>query len=153
VSITDVTSGYGVLALMGPRSREILARVTAADLGNDNFPFGTLQTIEVGYSFGLAFRITYVGELGWELYVPTESMGPIFDLLEEAGRDEGLRLAGYHALDSLRSEKGYRHWGHDISPGDTPLEAGLGFAVDLTKEDFIGKASIERQKKSPLTRR
>ncbi len=154
VTVTDVTSGYGVLSVMGPRSRELLARLTPCVLDNAAFPFGTLQEVEIGYGMAYALRITYVGELGWEFYIPTEYTGPIFDLLEREGQDFGLRLAGYYALDSLRSEKGYRHWGHDISPADTPLEAGLGFAVDLKGSDeFIGRAAIERQKQGPLKRR
>lgn len=154
VTIVDITSAYSVLPVMGPNARELLARVSPADFGNAAFPFGTLQQIEIGYGMAHALRVTYVGELGWELYIPTEFVGPIFDLLEAEGRDLGLRLAGYHALDSLRSEKGYRHWGHDISPADTPFEAGLGFAVALKgKGDFIGRAALEARKSQPMTRR
>lgn len=154
VAIVDITSGYSVLAVMGPNSRDLLARLSPADFSNEAFPFGTLQQIEIGYGMAHALRVTYVGELGWELYIPTEFVGPIFDELEKEGRDLGLRFAGYHALDSLRSEKGYRHWGHDISPADTPFEAGLGFAVDLkTKGNFIGRAALEAGKSRPLTRR
>lgn len=154
VTIVDITSAYSVLPVMGPNARELLARVSPADFGNAAFPFGTLQQIEIGYGMAQALRVTYVGELGWELYIPTEFVGPIFDLLEAEGRDLGLRLAGYHALDSLRSEKGYRHWGHDISPADTPFEAGLGFAVDLEgKGDFVGRAALEARKSQPMTRR
>lgn len=154
VTVTDVTSGHGVLSIMGPNARQLLQRLSPNDFSNEAFPFGTLQQIEIGYGMALAFRVTYVGELGWELYIPTEFIGPIFDLLEDEGRDLGLRLAGYHALDSLRSEKGYRHWGHDISPADTPYEAGIGFAVDLKRKgDFIGRAALEAQRSKPLTRR
>ena len=150
----DVTSGYGVLSVMGPNSRQLLERLSDADFSNDFFPFGTCQEIEIGYAKAFALRITYVGELGWELYLPTEFTGPVFDLLMTEGKKFGLRLAGYHALDSLRSEKGYRHWGHDISPADTPLEAGLGFAVSLDKNnDFIGRKALETQKKAGLDRR
>ena len=124
-----------------------------ANLSNEYFPFGTCQEIEVGYAKAYALRITYVGELGWELYLPTEFTGPVFDLLMREGAELGLRLAGYHALDSLRSEKGYRHWGHDISPADTPLEAGLGFAVSFKKNsNFVGREALERQKESGLSR-
>ncbi|MFP6756440.1 MAG: FAD-dependent oxidoreductase, partial [Alphaproteobacteria bacterium] len=138
VTMEDVTSAYGVLSVMGPNSRPLLSRLSDADFSNDSFPFGTCQEIEIGYAKAYALRITYVGELGWELYLPTEFTGPVFDLLITEGAELGLRLAGYHALDSLRSEKGYRHWGHDISPADTPLEAGLGFAVSFKKNsDFI----------------
>ena len=113
-----------------------------------------MQEIEIGYAKCLAQRLTYVGELGWELYVPTEFAGPIFDILVEAGAPDGMVLAGYHALDSLRMEKGYRHFGHDISPGDTPLEAGLGFAVSFKKASpFNGRAALERQKAEGVHRR
>lgn len=154
VTMEDVTSAYGVLSVMGPNSRQLLSRLSDTDFSNQSFPFGTCQEIEIGYARAYALRITYVGELGWELYLPTEFTGPIFDLLMAEGADLGLRLAGYHALDSLRSEKGYRHWGHDISPADTPLEAGLGFAVSLKKSsDFIGRRALERQKETGLKRR
>jgi glycine cleavage system aminomethyltransferase T len=139
---------------MGPKSREILSKLTPSDLSNTAFPFGSMQQIEVGYAMARAFRVTYVGELGWELYIPTEFMGSVFDAIETAGAEADLKLAGYHALDSLRSEKGYRHWGHDISPADTPYEAGLGFAVALNKpQDFIGRSAIAGQKGATLPKR
>ena len=154
VGIADVTQGWGVLSVMGPRARDLLARVVSADLSNAAFPFGTAQACEIGLARGWAFRVTYVGELGWELYVPSESMAHVFKRLEEEGRAFDLKLCGYHALDSLRMEKAYRHWGHDVSPGDTPLEAGLGFAVAWKKAaDFIGRAAAERQRGKPLARR
>ncbi len=154
VTITDVTSGYAVLSVMGPNARALLEELSPADFSNDAFSFGTAKEIELGYALVLAQRLTFVGELGWELYIPTEFAGPIFDLLMKHGEHHGLRLAGYHALDSLRSEKGYRHLGDDITPGDTPLEAGLGFAVALKKGvDFIGKSALEKQKRSGITRR
>lgn len=154
VTVTDVTSAYAVLAVMGPRARDLLAKVSPADFSNAAFPFGTMQDIEIGYAKAWALRLTYVGELGWELYVPTEFVGHVFDVLTAEGEGLGLRLAGYHALDSLRLEKGYRHFGHDVSPGDTPLEAGLGFAVAFGKaSDFIGRAALERQKAEGLGRR
>ena len=147
VTVTDVTSGFAVLSVMGPRARALLQAVSSADFSNEAFPFGTAQEIEIGYAKAHALRVTYVGELGWELYLPTEFVGPVFDLLLKEGGPLGLRLAGYHALDSLRSEKGYRHFGHDVTPGDTPLEAGLAFAVSLKKsENFIGRAALEKQK-------
>ena len=132
----------------------LLQKVSNADFSNAAFPFGTAQEIEIGYGKGYALRVTYVGELGWELYIPTEFAGPIFDLLIREGKAFELKLAGYHALDSLRSEKGYRHFGHDVTPADTPLEAGLSFAVSFKKNaDFIGRQSLEKQKAEGLNRR
>lgn len=154
VTITDVTSGFAVLSVMGPHARALLQAVSSADFSNEAFPFGTAREIEIGHAKAHALRVTYVGELGWELYLPTEFAGPVFDLLLKEGEPLGLRLAGYHALDSLRSEKGYRHFGHDVTPGDTPLEAGLAFAVSLKKsENFIGRAALEKQKAEGLKRR
>lgn len=151
---TDVTSGYAVLGLMGPRSREVLSQLSGADLSNRAFPFGTSREISVGYATVRASRITYVGELGWELYVPTEFAAGVYEALAAAGEKTGLVHAGYHAMDSLRMEKGYRHWGHDIADEDTPLEAGLGFAVAFGKKaEFIGRAALEAQKIAGLHRR
>ncbi len=147
VTATDVTSGFATLAVMGPKSRELLSRLTPALLTNDAFPFSTAQHIEIGYGRCLAIRVTFVGELGWELHIPTEFAVAIFDELMKEGAAFNLRPAGYHALDSLRAEKGYRHWGHDITPADTPYEAGLGFTVALEKPvDFIGRRALEQQK-------
>ena len=152
--LTDVTSAFATLAVMGPASRDLLTRVSAARLDNDAFPFGTCKEIEIGYARALAMRLTYVGELGWELYVPSEHACAVFDLLMEAGQERGLTLAGYHALDSLRSEKGYRHWGHDITPTDTPLEASLAFTVAWSKaSDFTGRSALETLRASGVTKR
>ena len=153
VTVTDVTSAFAVLGVMGPRSREILSRLTPADLSNATFPFGTAREIEVGYATVRATRITYVGELGWELYVPTEFAMGVYENVIAAGEDLGLRHAGYHAMDSLRLEKGYRSWGHDIGGDDTPLEAGLGFAVSFKKSGFVGRDALLRQRDTPLARR
>ena len=151
---TDVTSGYAVLSVMGPSSRALLQSLTADDLSNEAFPFGTSRLIDVAYARVRASRVTYVGELGWELYIPTEFATAVFDAIVAAGAAFGLCHAGYHALNSLRLEKGYRHWGHDITPDDTPLEAGLGFAVAWDKPDgFIGRDALAAQKASGLTRR
>jgi 4-methylaminobutanoate oxidase (formaldehyde-forming) len=153
VTLTDVTSAFAVLGVMGPHSRDLLGRLTGAELSNAAFPFGTVREIELGYATVRATRITYVGELGWELYVPTELAMGVYDDVVAAGDGLGLRHAGYHAMDSLRLEKGYRSWGHDIGPDDTPLEAGLGFAVAFEKEGFVGREALLRQRAGPRARR
>ena len=141
----DVSSAYAVLGLMGPNSRELLSTLTDADLATEAFPFGTSRMIDLAYARVRASRITYVGELGYELYIPTEFAQSVFDAIVAAGRAFGLRLAGYHALNSLRMEKGYRHWGHDIGDEDSPLEAGLAFAVAWDKPGgFIGRDALLR---------
>ena len=150
----DVSSAYAVLGLMGPRSRELLGTLTDADLASGAFPFASSQIIDLGYARVRASRITYVGELGYELYIPTEFAQAVYDEIVAAGRPFGLRLAGYHALNSLRMEKAYRHWGHDISDEDTPLEAGLQFALAWNKPGgFLGREALERQRATPLHRR
>lgn len=143
VTLTDVTSAYAVLALMGPKSRDILARVTSVDLSNDGFPFATIREIDVGYATAYANRMTYVGELGWELIVPTEFAVGVYEALHEAGRDFGLLDCGYYALEALRLEKGYRAWSRELTPDITPYEAGLAFAVALDKPGgFIGREAL-----------
>ncbi len=152
--VTDVTSGYAVLGVMGPNSRQLLAGLTQDDLSHEGFPFGTSREIELGPAIVRATRISYVGELGWELYVPSEFAVGVFDRLVEAGAPLGLRLAGLHVLDSCRIEKAYRHFGHDITDEDTPLEAGLGFAVRFDKnQPFIGRDALLRQKERGLGKR
>jgi glycine cleavage system aminomethyltransferase T/glycine/D-amino acid oxidase-like deaminating enzyme len=152
--LTNVTSGMGVLSVMGPRARELLQPLTPNDLSDAAFPFATSQVIELGFALVRASRITYVGELGWELYVPTEFMQGVYDELVSAGAGHGLVHAGYHALNSLRIEKAYRHWGHDITDEDTPLEAGLGFAVKWDKAGgFIGREALLRQRQSGCRKR
>jgi glycine cleavage system T protein len=155
VTLTDVTSGYAVLSLQGPRSRAILARVTDADLSNDAFPFATSQEIDIGYGRAIANRLTYVGELGWELHIPTEFAPGIFEAVVEAGAESGLKPAGYHALEHLRSERAYREYELDLTPEDTPFEAGLGFTVRLDKPGgFTGREALLRQKEvGPLAKR
>jgi 4-methylaminobutanoate oxidase (formaldehyde-forming) len=153
-ALSDVTSSYAVLSVMGPRSRALLQRVTDADLGQAAFPFGTMQEIGVERASVRALRVTYVGELGWELYVPVESAAGVYDAILAAGADLGVRDAGYYALDSLRLEKGYRAWGREISPDDTPLEAGLEFAVKLEKRGgFIGREALLAGKAEGLRKR
>ncbi len=150
----DLGASMAVLGLMGPRSRELLQRLSDADFSNAAFPFGTSQVIDLAYARVRASRITYVGELGWELYVPVECAPAVFDALMKEGEPLGLKLAGYHALNSLRMEKGYRHWGHDISDEDTPLQAGLEFAVSWKKPDgFLGRAALLKQKEEGVTRK
>ena len=155
VALTDVTSGYAVLSLQGPKARTILGRVADADLADAAFPFATSQEIGVGYATVIANRLTYVGELGWELHIPVEFAGHVFDVLWEAGGEDGLVPAGYHALEHLRSERAYREYELDLTPEDTPLEAGLGFAVKLKKSGgFTGRDALLRQKDGgPLTKR
>jgi 4-methylaminobutanoate oxidase (formaldehyde-forming) len=152
--VTDVTGAFAVLGVMGPRSRELLVRVSDADLSPAAFAFGTSREIAVGAAMVRASRITYVGELGWELYVPVEQAGLVYDELAQAGRDLGLRDAGYYALESLRMEKAYRAWGRDVTIDDTPWEAGLGFAVRLDKAaPFLGREALLAQRERPLTKR
>jgi len=155
VFVTDVTSGYAQLNVQGPRSRELLQGLTSADLSNDAFPFRTAREIDLGYARALCVRITYLGELGYELYVPTEQALHVYDQLIAAGPSYGLRHAGLKALASLRMEKAYRDYGHDIDNTDSVLEVGLGFAVDLSRPtDFIGRRAVEAKKADgPMTRR
>lgn len=155
VFVTDVTSAYNILNVHGPKSRELVSRLTSADMSNEAFPYLTMQEIDVGYALVKALRVTYVGELGWELYIPTEFTLHVFDSLVAAGADLGLRHAGFQALNTLRLEKAYRDYGYDMDNTDTPLEAGLGFAVDYDKAGgFIGREALLRHKETGvLTRR
>ena len=151
----DVSNAYAVLGVMGPRSRNLLQSLTDADLSNERFPFGTSREIDLGYAFVRASRITYVGELGWELYIPAEFALHVYDELVAAGDSAGLRHCGYHAMDSLRLEKAYRSWGHDMGDEDTSLEAGLDFTHAWNKPGgFIGRDALLRRKEAgPLHRR
>ncbi|MBS0237843.1 MAG: FAD-dependent oxidoreductase [Proteobacteria bacterium] len=151
----DISSGLPMLALMGPKSRELLSSISNADLSNAAFPFGTSREIEIGYAKARVNRVTFVGELGFEILMPAEFAQHIFDVLVDAGKAFGLKQAGYFAMNSLRMEKGYRHWGHDIGEDDTPLEGGLGFAVAWDKKGgFIGREALLKQRESgPLKRR
>ncbi|BBK32372.1 4-methylaminobutanoate oxidase (formaldehyde-forming) [Stella humosa] len=155
VTITDITSGLPMLGLMGPRSRELMGRLTGQDMGNDAFPFATSREVEIGYATVRASRITYVGELGWELYVPAEFAVHVFDRIVAAGAEFGLGHAGYHAMNACRMEKAYRHWGHDIGGEDDPVAAGLGFAVAWDKPGgFVGRdALLRRREQGTPTRR
>jgi 4-methylaminobutanoate oxidase (formaldehyde-forming) len=144
--VTDVTSMYAMLAVMGPRSRELLSRISTARLDSETFPFGTSQSIDIGYATVRATRLTYVGELGWELYVPVEFAFDVYEQIVAAGADLGLCNGGYYAIDSLRLEKGYRAWGRELTPDINPFEAGLAFAVNWGKGPFRGRAPLEALK-------
>ncbi len=146
-TVTDVTAGIAMLGVMGPRSRELLTALSGAELANAAHPFGCSRELEIGYARVRASRITYVGELGWELYIPGEQVLDVYERLLEAGGAFGLRHAGYHAMAACRVEKGYRHWSHDIGDEDTPLEAGLGFTIAWDKPGgFIGQAALLAQR-------
>jgi 4-methylaminobutanoate oxidase (formaldehyde-forming) len=151
--LTNVSSAYSMLGVMGPDSRKLLSTLSNASLTNREFPFATAQYIDVGYARPLALRMSYVGELGWELYIPPDFATGVFDALMEEGSKLDLKLVGLHAVDALRLEKGYRHWGSDIGPDDTPFEAGLGFCVKLDKGEFIGRDALVRQREKGLTRK
>jgi 4-methylaminobutanoate oxidase (formaldehyde-forming) len=152
--VADVTSAYAQLNLQGPRSRELLARLTASDVSDAALPYRGARELDLGLARVLAVRITYLGELGYELYVPAEQAVHVYDRVVAAGEPVGLRHAGLKALASLRLEKGYRDWGHDIDNTDSVLAAGLGFAVALDKPGFIGKAAVVAEKaRGPLRRR
>jgi 4-methylaminobutanoate oxidase (formaldehyde-forming) len=140
--VTDVTSQYACLGLWGPRARQLLQPLTTTDLSNEAFPYMRARELAVGRVPCLALRVTYVGELGWELYCPAEYGLALWDTLWETGREHDLVAGGYKAIDSLRLEKGYRVWGADITPEDTPFEAGLGFAVKLDKGEFVGREAL-----------
>ncbi len=150
----DVSNAWAVLGVMGPRSRELLATVTDSDLSSDGFPFATSREIDLGHAFVRASRMTYVGELGWELWIPGDVALHVYDAIVAAGEPFGLRHAGFHAMDSLRIEKAYRSWGHDIGETDTSLEAGLGFTHAFDKPGgFIGREAVLRQREAGLRRR
>ena len=153
-SLSDVTEKFGTLSLMGPKAREVLASVTDADVSNSGFPFGHVREIAIAGHTVRALRVTYVGELGWELHVPIEATGDVFDALMVAGARHDIRPVGYRSMESLRLEKGYRAWGSDITPNDTPFEAGLGWAVKLRKDtDFLGRKALEKLHNAPLKKR
>lgn len=149
--LVDVTEQFGTLSLMGPRAREVLAAVTDADVSSAAFNFGHIREISIAGHQVRALRITYVGELGWELHIPLSATGDVFDALMAAGEPHGIRLAGYRAIESLRLEKGYRAWSSDITPNDTPAEAGLAWAVKLRKNtDFLGRRALEAAATQPM---
>ena len=152
--LVDVTSALAVFGVMGPRSRELLSTLTDADLSDAAFPFGTSQQLSLGYSTVRATRITYVGELGWELYVPTEFAVGVYEDLMAAGQEFELTRGGYYAIEALRLEKGYRAFGRELTPNDNPVEAGLLFACKLkTDIDFLGREAVEQAKADGPRRR
>ena len=153
VLVEDVTSRFACLGLWGPAARDLLQPLTDADLGNEAFPYMRARQLSVGHVPCLAVRVTYVGELGWELYCPTEFGRRLWDTIWDAGADHGLVAGGYKAIDSLRLEKGYRVWGADITPDETPYEAGLGFAVKLDKGDFLGRDALVAAQEKQLERK
>ncbi|MEN9010638.1 MAG: FAD-dependent oxidoreductase [Yoonia sp.] len=153
VVITDVTAGEAVLAVMGPNARKLLQAVSPNDFSNDVNPFGTAQEIELGMGMARVHRVTYVGELGWEVYVSSDMAAHAFETLHAAGQDMGVKLCGMHMMDAGRIEKGFRHFGHDITAEDHVLEAGLGFAVKTDKPNFIGRDAVLRKKEAGLDMR
>jgi 4-methylaminobutanoate oxidase (formaldehyde-forming) len=153
VSVADVTSSKACITLCGPKSRDILQKVTRDDVTNQGFPYMTCKQITIGNVPVLALRVTYVGELGWEFHIPVEYGLSVYDALWEAGKEFGLNNVGYRCIDSLRLEKGYRYWSGDISPEYSPFEAGLDFCVKLDKGDFIGREALLSQRNKGITRR
>ncbi|KAB2848316.1 MAG: sarcosine dehydrogenase, partial [Hyphomicrobiaceae bacterium] len=153
ISITDLTSARSVIALMGPNARALLAEVSDADLSNEAFPYLSARHIPVGYATALALRVSYVGELGYELHIPAECALDVYERIAAAGLKHGMRDVGYRAIDSLRLEKRYLYWGADITPDYTPLEAGLGFAVAFGKGEFVGREALERQRAEGIGQR
>ena len=153
VELKDVTSSRAVINVQGPRSRDLLSRICEEDLSNAAFPYLAAREIRIGYAPVLALRVTYAGELGWELHVPGEYALHLYEALWEAGQDLGVANAGYRALDSLRLEKGYRYWSSELSPDTNPYETGLGFAVALNKGDFIGRSALQTIKSKGVKRK
>jgi len=153
VTVTDVTAGEAVLAVMGPSARTLMRTVSPSDFSSAFHPFGTMREIELGMAVARAHRITYVGELGWEIYVPSDMACHAFETIWTAGQSMGARLCGMHMMDSCRIEKAYRHFGHDITCEDHVLEAGLGFAVKMDKREFVGRDAVLRKKDEGLSRR
>src|SRR5260370_20013471 len=153
VQVEDITASLACIGLWGPAARQLLQPLTTTEISNQAFPYMAAQELAVGSVPCLALRVTYVGELGWELYCPSEFGLRLWDTIWDAGRDHGLNAGGYKAVDSLRLEKGYRVWGFDIGPEVNPYEAGLGFTVKLDKGDFIGRdALLKARDVQPTTR-
>jgi 4-methylaminobutanoate oxidase (formaldehyde-forming) len=153
VEVREITESWACLGLWGPHARDILQAVTSHDVSNVAFPYMSARTIKIRGVETFAQRVTYVGELGWELYVAPDEAGQVWDALMAAGTPLGLRPAGYKALDSLRLEKGYRYWSADLTPSDNPYEAGIGFCVRLNKGEFIGREALLKFKSQGVQRR
>ena len=146
VAFNEMTSAYAVINVIGPQARQLLQKLTNADISNESFAFGTCKNFTIGYAPLLAFRVTYVGELGYELYIPTEFAAHVYESLWEAGQELGVKNAGYRTISSMHLEKGYADWGSELTPEYTPFDAGLGFCVALAKDDFIGKKALAKIK-------
>ncbi len=144
MEVRDITSAHGVINLAGPLARKVLQKVCDEDVNHEAFPFMTAKDIRIGYAPAVAFRVTYIGELGWELYIPSEYLQYVYEELQQAGEEFGITNIGYRAIDSLRLEKRYLAWGVDITPDYNPFEAGLQFLIDWNKGDFIGSQALAR---------
>ena len=152
--LTDISSSYAMLNIQGPNSRALLTNISSTDFSSDNFPFGTMQSIEIGYQSAMAIRISYSGELGWELYIPTEMATMVYDTIIEEGSQHSLKHCGYHTLNSLRIEKAYREWAHDMGPRETLIECGLSFTCDWDKtQGFIGREALRAQRETGPTKK
>jgi heterotetrameric sarcosine oxidase gamma subunit len=151
--ITDMTAAESVLCVMGPKARDLMQKVSPNDFSNAAHPFGMAKEIEIGMGLARAHRVTYVGELGWEIYASSDQTAHVFEALEEAGAEVGLKLCGLHTLDSCRIEKAYRHWGHDITDEDHVSEAGLGFTVSRKKAAFLGRDAVLQKEEAGLARK
>ncbi|MBL6932184.1 MAG: aminomethyl transferase family protein, partial [Rhodospirillales bacterium] len=153
VSIRDITSAYGVINVAGPHARRVLEKICDTDVSHETFPFMSAKDVRIGYAPALAYRVTYIGELGWELYIPSEYMQYAYEILQEAGLEFGITNIGYRAIDSLRMEKGYLAWGVDITPDYNPIEAGLQFLIDWDKGNFLGAAALKQIKANGVARK
>jgi sarcosine dehydrogenase len=153
VALREITSAYGVINLAGPQARKVLEKVCDSDIGHDAFAFMSAKDIRIGYAPALAFRVTYIGELGWELYIPSEYMQYVFEVLQDAGREFDITNIGYRAIDSLRMEKGYLAWGVDITPDYNPFQAGLQFLIDWDKGDFMGADALRAIKEQGVQKK
>lgn len=153
ITIRDITTDFACLAMWGPKARAVLQKLTSTDISNEALPYLHARTILVNGVEIWAQRVSYVGELGWELYIPVERATPVWDQLLNAGKEFEIEVGGYKSLNSLRLEKGYRYYTADVTQLETPYEAGLGFCVDLGKSDFIGKQALVKQKQEGLTRK